>query len=65
MQIALPLAALSSIIVVEVGFNLALRSWLRSSPNVPQWAMSASIGVDVLLFAALLYFTRSPPHDET
>ena len=60
MHIALPLAPLLSIIAVEVALNLALRFWLRSLPKVPQWAVSASIGVDVLSFTALLYFTSGP-----
>lgn len=60
MHIALPLAALGTILGVEVATNLLCRVWLGPARRVRESHVGLLVALDLVLFSLLLYFTGGP-----
>jgi two-component system sensor histidine kinase RegB len=57
MRIALPIAALSTVVGIELVTNVACARWLRGNPVVREGMLAGLLGLDVLLLTVLLFLT--------
>jgi two-component system sensor histidine kinase RegB len=60
MDIPLPLAWLAGILVAAVLYNVACATWVRRTALVRERMVALSMGGDVVMLTALLYFTGGP-----
>jgi len=60
MNIPLPLAWLGGILIAAVLYNVACAAWVKRTALVREPMVALSMGGDVVLLTALLYFTGGP-----
>ncbi|MCC6215838.1 MAG: HAMP domain-containing histidine kinase [Polyangiaceae bacterium] len=60
LDVPLPLVPVLSLIAVEAATNVGCAGWAARRPQVQERHLAAIIGVDLVIFTGLLYFTGGP-----